>query len=186
MPFPLTRCSLLDAFSGQKGKTSRHKKWLGMVAKRLRLLPFGKDGTRTTKWSDIKLQIFFELPLLICASLLKKEGSNFRGTNRLWSVGFSNAWSKTTIFHKNTKKIPSFFWGRKKNNEKSPALDRSLFLFGKNTRQLRKFPPCIERCGPARCEGFPPAALRAAASNPPRPKQNCFQESERLNDYCGA
>lgn len=78
---------------------------------------------------------------------------------------------QTTIFHKNTKRNSPAIFGQKKTT-KIPALD-NIFLFGKNTRQLRKFPPCIERCGPARCEGFPPAALRAAASNPPRPKQNC-------------
>ena len=125
-----------------------------MVAKRLRLLPFGKDGTRTTKWSDIKLQIFFELPLLICASLLKKEGSNFRGTNRLLVASAmlvkkkqkASKSFKPQFFTKTPKETPQLFLVKKKQRKFQLFMVTCSFL-EKIPGNCEKCPPCIERCG---------------------------------------
>lgn len=57
----------------KKGKWLDTKKWKIDVAKRCGLSLLGKMGPELPNGQTLNYNIFFELPLLICASLLKKE-----------------------------------------------------------------------------------------------------------------
>ena len=126
---------------------------------------------------------FSVLPLLICASLLKKEGSNLRGTKTVFWWLQQCLVKNHKLFTKTPKENPQLFWGVKKNNEKSPALDNISSFLEKIPGNCEKFPPCIERCGPARCEGFPPGSPSSCGEQSAAPEAKLLpgkRTSQRL------